>query len=400
MEPLLVAAVREVRPETLALQGDTRLLGPGVELVDDAVHEPRQIERLAVELHEPRAQARHLEDLVDEPEQALGALRDDVHEAFLLLRERAGDTVAEEVGGAADRRERRPELVRDGREELPLRLLHLAQLARHRVEGLRERPHLVVALDRDGLTERAGGDLGRRRRQHVEGAGDPLGDDGRAEQREADGRAQRDEHRGPGARLQARRLGLRLEDARVSRRHQLVEVRRDVLGEHPRLGVGQTQRRRARAALQERVLLGDDAAVPRERGARRAKVHRLLLAQRVLGETLEVLCDSLRPLGPRRRVTRIVQHHRAGLELHERRDRLTGGRGELERGDRVGGDLLIEEDEPPHRTKAQELDAHEHCDHECRGDEDFRSQPHATPSPVPTAAVDEPSPADRHLIIR
>src|SRR2546422_3327661 len=36
---------------------------------------------LPVEHHLPGAEARHLEDLVDEPEQALGALRDDVNEA-------------------------------------------------------------------------------------------------------------------------------------------------------------------------------------------------------------------------------------------------------------------------------------------------------------------------------
>src|SRR2546428_711151 len=82
-----------------------------VDLSDAAAQEPRQIERLTVELHEPRPQARRLEDLIDEPEQPLGALPDDVHEAFLLLRERSGNAVAEEIGGAADRRERRPELV-------------------------------------------------------------------------------------------------------------------------------------------------------------------------------------------------------------------------------------------------------------------------------------------------
>src|SRR2546426_6414035 len=111
VEALLVAAIRKVRSEALALEGDARLLGLRVDLLDDAVHEPRQIERLTVELHEPRPQARRLEDLIDEPEQPLGALPDDVHEAFLLLRERSGNAVAEEIGGAADRRERRPELV-------------------------------------------------------------------------------------------------------------------------------------------------------------------------------------------------------------------------------------------------------------------------------------------------
>src|SRR6266850_280822 len=112
IEPFLVAEVREVRPVALALQSDTRLLGLRVKLLDDAVHELREVERLTVELHEPGLEARHLQDLIGEPEQPLGAQRDDVGEALLPLRERAGSALVQDVDGAADRRERRPELVR------------------------------------------------------------------------------------------------------------------------------------------------------------------------------------------------------------------------------------------------------------------------------------------------
>src|SRR2546422_224112 len=90
VEPLRVAEVREVRPEPLVLKGDARLLGLRVDLLDGAVHEPCEVEWSAVELHEPRPQARHLEDLIDEPEQPLGAQPDDVREASLSLRERSG----------------------------------------------------------------------------------------------------------------------------------------------------------------------------------------------------------------------------------------------------------------------------------------------------------------------
>src|SRR5439155_23609866 len=131
VQPLRVAEEREVRPEAFVLEGDARLLGLRVDLLDDAVYEPREVDWPAVELHEPGAQARHLEDLIHEPEQPLGALSDNVREAPLPLRERAGGALAEKVDRAVDRRERRPELVRDGREELGFRLLHLAELARH-----------------------------------------------------------------------------------------------------------------------------------------------------------------------------------------------------------------------------------------------------------------------------
>src|SRR5436309_3832140 len=132
VEPFRVAEVREVRSEPLALEGDARRLGLRVDLLDGAVHEPCEVEWSAVELHEPRPQARQREDLIDEPEQPLGAQPDDVREASLSLRERAGGAVAEKLDRAVDRRKRRPELVRDAREELGLRLPHPAELARHR----------------------------------------------------------------------------------------------------------------------------------------------------------------------------------------------------------------------------------------------------------------------------
>src|SRR5882724_2861194 len=193
VEPFLVAEVCEVRPVALALEGDTRLLGLWVKLLDAAGHERREVKRLTVELHEPGAEARHLEDLIGEPEQPLGALSDDAGETPLLLRERAGSALVKEVDGAADRRERRAELVGDRREELALRLLHLAQLARHRVERARESPDLVAAFDRDGLTKRARGDLRRGGGQQIEGASHPPSDDRRHDEREGDRRAERDQ---------------------------------------------------------------------------------------------------------------------------------------------------------------------------------------------------------------
>ncbi len=124
MEPRGVAVVAEARPQTLELQAHSRVGGPRIELLDGVVHDLREVEGAPIELHGAGVQARDLEDLVDEQEQAPGARRDDVHEAILLVRERPGHTLTEELGGAADRGERRPELVRDSRKELLACLVH------------------------------------------------------------------------------------------------------------------------------------------------------------------------------------------------------------------------------------------------------------------------------------
>ena len=334
-------------PVALALQGDTRLRGLRVELLDRAVHEHREVERFSIELYEPGAKARHLEDLIGEPQQALGAPPDDVGEALLLLRERAGSALVEKVDGATDRRERRPELVGDGREELPFRLLHVTQLGRHRVERSCERPDLVAAFDRDRRTKRACGDLRRGRGQQIEGVGHPPRDDGRSEQRQAD------------------------------RPHQPVQALPDLLGEHPRGGVRQTQGARPVAALEERLLFGDDAPVLLERGACLAAVQLLPLALRILGKALQVPGDLIRHLRPRHRVAPVAQHERACLEPQEWLNRISNRRGKAQRGDRAGRDLSVYGHETAHRTETQGTDAREHDDHERRGEEDLGTEPHA-----------------------
>src|SRR4030095_1033120 len=90
VEPFLIAEVCEMHPVALALQGHPRLLGLGVKLLDHTVHEGSEIERLAVEFHEPGAKARQLENLIGKPEQALGALSNDLSKARLTLRQRPG----------------------------------------------------------------------------------------------------------------------------------------------------------------------------------------------------------------------------------------------------------------------------------------------------------------------
>src|SRR5947208_584756 len=136
------------------------------------------------------------------------------------------------------------------------------------------------------------------------------------------------------------------------------------------------------AALEQRLLLGDDAPVPLERHVRLTEVQRLPLAHRVLGEAPEILGDLSRPLGPRPRVARVAQHERARLEPRERRDRLAGGRGEAERGDGLGRDLAIDEDETIHGKEAHNADAREHDDHQRGGQEDLRAEPHGLLGPT------------------
>src|SRR4029453_5099574 len=75
--------------------------------LDNAGHEPREVERVSGELYEPGAKARHLEDLIGEPKHALGALSDDAGESLLLLREGAGSALVKKVDGTTDRREGR-----------------------------------------------------------------------------------------------------------------------------------------------------------------------------------------------------------------------------------------------------------------------------------------------------
>ena len=167
---------------------------------------------------------------------------------------------------------------------------------------------------------------------------------------------------------------------RVSRRAAsacAARTRSRVAGEHPRGGVRQTQGARPVAALEERLLLGDDAPVLLERGACLAAVQLLPLALRILGKALQVPGDLIRHLRPRHRVAPVAQHERACLEPQEWLNRISSRRGKAQRGDRAGRDLSVYGHETAHRTETQGTDAREHDDHERRGEEDLGTEPHA-----------------------
>lgn len=133
VESLLVSGVCEIGSATLPLQYDARFLGLGMELLDDASGELRQVERLAIDLNSS-PKPRQLDDLVRESKQALTTLSDDVRQSLLFLREGAGRPGVKEVNRAADGGERRSQLMGDRRKELLLRLIDLTEPAGHRVE--------------------------------------------------------------------------------------------------------------------------------------------------------------------------------------------------------------------------------------------------------------------------
>ena len=167
-QPVLVAQARELVAGLLALQDDAGLVGPRPELVHGARDDRSELEPRPLDRQDARAQARDLQDLVHEPEQAIRAGRDDLDEPPLPVGERTGDALAQEVGALADGGERRPQLVGDRREELLLRPLEASELEGHRVERARELADLVPALHLDRPIEVARRDLGGGGRERPE----------------------------------------------------------------------------------------------------------------------------------------------------------------------------------------------------------------------------------------
>ena len=82
--------------------------------------------------------------------------------------------VLEQLDEAAEREDRRSQLVRGGRDELLARRVELGELALHLVERPRELAQLVVGVDRDRLGEVPGGDLLGRALQPPEPPRDPA----------------------------------------------------------------------------------------------------------------------------------------------------------------------------------------------------------------------------------
>ena len=93
-EPILVAVEREVLAQPLPLENHTRLVGRRLELLDGAGDDRVEIEPHALDRQDARPEPRHLENLVDEPQQPFRARRDDLGESPLLVIERTRDFLA------------------------------------------------------------------------------------------------------------------------------------------------------------------------------------------------------------------------------------------------------------------------------------------------------------------
>ena len=107
-------------------QADPFALGHRRERGDHAPREGTEIERAWGEVHRPRLELRHVEDLVHEPEQAARVAEGDVEPA-LDLRVAAG-TRAQILQRPDGEGERRAELVRHVGEEAGLRVIERLQL--------------------------------------------------------------------------------------------------------------------------------------------------------------------------------------------------------------------------------------------------------------------------------
>ena len=90
--------------------------------LDDGEGEERRVALLDGDVQRPRLDAAHPEDVVHDPREALGLGGDDVEQTLALRLERRV-LALERESCAVDRRERRPQLVRDRRDELALQAL-------------------------------------------------------------------------------------------------------------------------------------------------------------------------------------------------------------------------------------------------------------------------------------
>src|SRR4029453_1037275 len=107
----------------------------------------------------PRVELREIEHVTYEPLEAVRLRRDHVQRLRLRLR-LVPDSLAPSPAMAPDRGERRPQLVRDRHEEVPLELLCSREPRRHVAEPLREMRDFIASLQlRQGDVVTALGDL-------------------------------------------------------------------------------------------------------------------------------------------------------------------------------------------------------------------------------------------------
>ena len=125
------------------------------------VGQAAQIERLGRQLGLPGLGARQRQQSIDETRQPIGLLEHAADDA--AIRRLVAALAQADLADAADRRQRRPQLVRNVRRELPHLLERPFQPSERFVEHRRQPPHLVVrdcppasrSLNRSAVIERA-----------------------------------------------------------------------------------------------------------------------------------------------------------------------------------------------------------------------------------------------------
>jgi hypothetical protein len=88
------------------------------------LEDPAEVDQLLAELDAAGLDLGDVEEIVDQGAQPVRALGRHLEEALLHLRHGAAVAVEHQLDVAAERRERRPQLVRDHRHELVLHALH------------------------------------------------------------------------------------------------------------------------------------------------------------------------------------------------------------------------------------------------------------------------------------
>ena len=150
--------VRDHLQDAVAVGDDRRRLGilvePEVDLAAPrllaearmrALDEHPHVDLLRVDREPVRVQLREVEHVADEPLEPDRLAGDDVERGALELRV-VEEPVADRVDVTLDRGQRRPQLVRDRHQELPLALLGRGEPRGHLVEALGEVADLVVAV--------------------------------------------------------------------------------------------------------------------------------------------------------------------------------------------------------------------------------------------------------------
>ena len=152
-DPLLVAEARGAAVDAVPREVVSRPLGARVELLEQELRDLGEVDRVAVDPEAAGVETGEVEQLAGELRQAIDLL---AHAPEELAPGRLVEILLDEqLEMAAEREERRPELVRGVGDELTARMLEPGEALAHAVERARELAELVRARVDDRLVEPA-----------------------------------------------------------------------------------------------------------------------------------------------------------------------------------------------------------------------------------------------------